>query len=36
MVLLQVIPMGFEPMTHALEERCSNPTELRNRKLAQK
>lgn len=22
-------PEGFEPPTHALEERCSNPTELR-------
>ena len=26
----QVIPQGFEPWTHALEGRCSNPTELRN------
>ena len=26
----QVIPLGFEPKTHALEGRCSNPTELRN------
>ena len=25
-----VIPLGFEPKTHALEGRCSNPTELRN------
>ena len=25
-----VIPQGFEPWTHALEGRCSNPTELRN------
>lgn len=30
MVLLVVIPQGFEPWTHALEGRCSNPTELRN------
>lgn len=29
MVLLVVIPQGFEPWTHALEGRCSNPTELR-------
>ena len=28
---LCVIPLGFEPKTHALEGRCSNPTELRNR-----
>ena len=27
---LVVIPQGFEPWTHALEGRCSNPTELRN------
>ena len=27
---LPVIPQGFEPWTHALEGRCSNPTELRN------
>ncbi len=27
---LKVIPLGFEPKTHALEGRCSNPTELRN------
>ena len=25
-----VIPLGLEPRTHALEGRCSNPTELRN------
>ena len=25
-----VIPLGLEPKTHALEGRCSNPTELRN------
>lgn len=30
MVLLVVIPQGFEPWTHALEGRCSNPTELRS------
>ena len=29
-----VIPLGFEPKTHALEGRCSNPTELRNRHIA--
>ena len=28
--LKKVIPLGFEPKTHALEGRCSNPTELRN------
>ena len=26
----KVIPLGLEPKTHALEGRCSNPTELRN------
>ena len=30
----QVIPKGFEPLTHGLEGRCSNPTELRNHQLA--
>ncbi len=25
-----VIRLGFEPKTHALEGRCSNPTELPN------
>ena len=30
-LLLKVIPLGLEPKTHALEGRCSNPTELRNR-----
>ena len=29
-LVLVVIPLGFEPKTHALEGRCSNPTELRN------
>ena len=29
-LMLVVIPLGFEPKTHALEGRCSNPTELRN------
>jgi hypothetical protein len=29
-LLQSVIPQGFEPWTHALEGRCSNPTELRN------
>ena len=28
--MIFVIPLGFEPKTHALEGRCSNPTELRN------
>lgn len=28
--LENVIPLGLEPRTHALEGRCSNPTELRN------
>ena len=28
-----VIPLGLEPKTHALEGRCSNPTELRNQSL---
>ncbi len=28
--LQEVIPQGLEPWTHALEGRCSNPTELRN------
>ena len=32
---LRVIPLGFEPKTHALEGRCSNPTELRNQNRAQ-
>ncbi len=32
LTLKLVIPLGFEPKTHALEGRCSNPTELRNRK----
>ena len=31
-----VIPLGFEPKTHALEGRCSNPTELRNQNRLQK
>ncbi len=31
LTLKLVIPLGFEPKTHALEGRCSNPTELRNR-----
>ena len=31
----QVIPLGFEPKTHALEGRCSNPTELRNRPFSE-
>ena len=31
-----VIPLGFEPKTHALEGRCSNPTELRNHLRVQK
>ena len=30
-----VIPLGFEPKTHALEGRCSNPTELRNQNRVQ-
>ncbi len=30
LTLKLVIPLGFEPKTHALEGRCSNPTELRN------
>ena len=29
--LVAVIPLGLEPKTHALEGRCSNPAELRNR-----
>ena len=38
-LLIIVIPLGFEPKTHSLEGCCSNPTELRNqhfsnRKLA--
>ena len=33
---LLVIPLGFEPKTHALEGRCSNPTELRNHLRVQK
>ena len=28
--MVWVILQGFEPWTHALEGRCSNPTELRN------
>ena len=27
---VEVIPLGLEPKTHALEGRCSNPAELRN------
>ena len=30
MAVFFVIPLGLEPKTHALEGRCSNPTELRN------
>ncbi len=30
-----MIPQGFEPWTHALEGRCSNPTELRNQNRVQ-
>ncbi len=26
----KVTPLGLEPKTHALEGRCSNPTELRS------
>ena len=29
-LVLVVIPLGFEPKTHALEGRCSNPTELQD------
>ena len=29
-LLIIVIPLGFEPKTHSLEGCCSNPTELRN------
>lgn len=29
--MVWVILQGFEPWTHALEGRCSNPTELQNR-----
>ena len=31
-----VTSQGFEPWTHALEGRCSNPTELRSRNRLQK
>ena len=32
MLIIRVIPLGFEPKTHSLEGCCSNPTELRNPK----
>ena len=30
LLIIKVIPLGFEPKTHSLEGCCSNPTELRN------
>ena len=33
-LLIIVIPLGFEPKTHSLEGCCSNPTELRNHLLS--
>ena len=35
-LLIIVIPLGFEPKTHSLEGCCSNPTELRNQKRVQR
>ena len=32
-LLIIVIPLGFEPKTHSLEGCCSNPTELRNQQF---
>ena len=36
MMSSSVILLGFEPKTHALEGRCSNPTELQNQNRVQK
>lgn len=35
-LLIIVIPLGFEPKTHSLEGCCSNPTELRNQHFSKR